>query len=257
MLEHKGSKRLKVLKLDENLTIYLGGGCNSVVLTSKDGKEAIVVDTKWFRSARELRAAVKAPKVTVINTHFHLDHARGNKLYPSAYVISGETNWKQWDFDTNHSKRPDRALKPGETLSMGLDEEIIHVVAVGKAHSPNDVVVYFSRRRLLAIGDLVWANRHPVFVDENGSVASWRKTLDKIERDFTIDTLVPGHDDVGTRDSISPMKDYFSRIANALNNPQELRQLKSVYKSYKTFPRFANFARTVKVMRKEMVSGRT
>ena len=91
---------MKALKLDENLTIYLGGGCNTIVLTSKDGKEAIVVDTKWFRSARELRAAIKAPKVTIVNTHFHLDHARGNKLYLSAYVISGETNWKQWDFDT-------------------------------------------------------------------------------------------------------------------------------------------------------------
>ena len=245
----------KKLKLDENLTVYVGGGCNSVVLTSKDGKEAIVVDTKWFRSAKALRAAVKAPKVTVINTHFHLDHARGNKLYPSAYVISGETNWKHWDWDTNRSKRPDKALKPGEELSIRLDDEIIHVVAVGKAHSANDLVVYLSRRRLLAVGDLVCVNMHPPLVDPKGSVACWREALDKIEKDFAIDTLVPGHGAVGTRDSLSSMKDYFSRIANALNDPQELRQLKSVYKSYKTFPKFVNFDRTVKVMRKEMASG--
>ena len=88
-------------------------------------------------------------------------------------------------------------------------------------------------------------------------MASWREALDKIERDFAIDTLVPGHGDVGTRDSVSRMKDYFSKIADALNDPRELRHLKSVYKSYKTYPRFANFARSVKVMRKEMASGQT
>ena len=79
--------------------------------------------------------------------------------------------------------------------------------------------------------------------------------MDKIETDFPIDTLVPGHGDVGNRDSVSRMKDYFARIANTLNDPRKLRKLKSVYKSYKTFPKFANFDRTVKVMRKEMASG--
>ena len=140
-------------------------------------------------------------------------------------------------------------------MSIGLDEEIIQVVAVGKAHSANDLIVCFSWRKILAAGDLVWTNMHPALVDPNGSVASWRETLDKVERDFAIDTIVPGHGEVGTKVSISRMKDYFSRIANALNDPQELRQLKSVYKSYRTFPRFANFDRTVKVMRKEMASG--
>jgi hypothetical protein len=44
------------IKLDANLAIYLGGGCNSIVLTSKDGKEALIVGTKWFRSAKKHRA---------------------------------------------------------------------------------------------------------------------------------------------------------------------------------------------------------
>ncbi len=239
------------VQVDNNLTIYQRGGCNSVVLTSKDGKEAIVVDTKWFRSAKELRALIKAPKVTIINTHFHLDHARGNKLYPTAYVISGETNWKQWDFDTGRSRRPNTILKPGETLSIALDDEIVQAIAVGRAHSVNDVIVCFSRRRLLAVGDLVWTNMHPVLLDGSCSVASWRRILDKVERDFVVDTLVPGHGQVGSKDSLSGMQAYFSAIADALDDTDKLRQLKRAYRNYKTFPIFGSVERTIHVMKRE------
>ena len=88
---------MKVMTIDPEMKIYLGGGCNSVVLMSKDGQEAVVVDTKYFGGATALRKAVQALKITLINTHFHLDHARGNRLYPEAYVISGKTNWGQWE----------------------------------------------------------------------------------------------------------------------------------------------------------------
>ena len=139
------------ISLTDNLSIYLGGGCNSVVLTSKDKSEALIVDTKWFRRAKELRSAISASKITIINTHFHLDHARGNKLYPSAHVISGETNWRQWNIDTVHGKRPDAILKPGEVTSLRVDDETVLALSMGKAHSINDVVVYFERGTLLLL----------------------------------------------------------------------------------------------------------
>ena len=187
------------IRLDDDLSIYLGGGCNSVVLTSKDNHESLIVDTKWFRSAKKLRSTVTAPKITIINTHFHLDHARGNKLYPSAHVVSGETNWKQWDIDTGHSKRPDTILKQGEAISLQIDDETVHAFSMGKAHSINDVVVYFEKRKLLAVGDLVFINMHPVLLDTNGNVASWRRILDKLEKDFDIERVVPGHGPIVAR----------------------------------------------------------
>ena len=123
---------------------------------------------------------------------------------------------------------------------------------MGKAHSVNDVVVYFKRRKLLAVGDLVFVNMHPVLLDANGSVASWRRILDELERDFEIETVVPGHGDVSQKDSISKMKEYFSSIADAIYNPEELSNLRKKYKSYKSFPIISGFERTVHVMKREM-----
>lgn len=238
--------------IDNNLAVYLGGGCNSIVLTSKDSTESLVLDTKWFQSAKQLRAEIKTPKITIINTHFHLDHARENKLYPSAFVISGETNWKQWDIDTGHSNRPDAVLKPGEQFSLHIDDETVQAIAMGKAHSVNDVIVYFTKRRLLAVGDLVWINMHPILLDSNGNVAAWRTILDRLEKDFEIDKVVSGHGPICDRTSIAKMSEYFSSIANAIKKPSELSKLKNKYKSYKAFPVFAGFGRTVSRIATEM-----
>jgi glyoxylase-like metal-dependent hydrolase (beta-lactamase superfamily II) len=241
-----------MIELDESLRIYLGGGCNSVVLTSKDKKDAVVVDTKWFRSAKKLREDIIAPNVTIINTHFHLDHARGNALYPFATVISGDTNWKQWDFDTNHSKRPDTILRPGDVVSFKIDDETVHVISMGRAHSANDIVVFFEQRKLIAVGDLVWINMHPVLLDTNGNVASWRRVLDKLEKDFDIATLVPGHCKISNKESVSCMREYFSSITNAIYGQKELSELEDKYKNYKKFPIFASFGRTTAFIRKEV-----
>ena len=39
---------VETVQIDPDFTIYLGGGGNSVVLTSDDGNKALVVETKLF-----------------------------------------------------------------------------------------------------------------------------------------------------------------------------------------------------------------
>ena len=172
----------KVVNIDTQMNVYLGGGCNSTVLFSNDGNKAIIVDTKYFGSAKRLRALISASEITIINTHFHLDHARGNKLYPDAFVVSGNTGWKQWDFDTAHSKHPDKILNPGDDFIINIDDEIVHVSDMGRAHSRNDLIVFFEKRKVLAVGDLVWINRHPILLDKNVNLKLWISYLDKMER---------------------------------------------------------------------------
>jgi hypothetical protein len=43
------------IKIDENMTICSGGGCSSVVLRSQDRQRGIIVDTKNFGGAKELK----------------------------------------------------------------------------------------------------------------------------------------------------------------------------------------------------------
>ena len=241
---------ISVIKIDENMTIYGGGGCNSVVLRSQDGQRAIIVDTKYFGGAKELKRLVIAPNVTVINTHFHLDHTRGNKYYPDALVISGETNWKQWDFDTAHSKRPDIILKSGEIKRLQMDDEVIDVIDFGNAHSPNDLVVFFNKRKVLAAGDLVWIDTHPVLLDKNTNLGQWKIYLRRILDEFDANKVVPGHGKICGKDAVINMLEYFDSISGSLNDPEKLNGVKNKYKRYKTFPIFGNFARTVKLLKR-------
>jgi glyoxylase-like metal-dependent hydrolase (beta-lactamase superfamily II) len=232
------------------MNIYLGGVCNSIVLTSKDNREAIVVDTKYFGGAKALKKKVDAGKLTLINTHSHLDHARENRLYPEAFVISGSTNWKQWDFNTAHSKRPDRALNPGEEMRLEIDDEVVRIIDFGQAHSPNDLVVLFENRKVLAAGDLVWVNMHPVLLDRNTNFKSWLSYLDRLGSEYDIETVVPGHGRVSGKSSISEMSEYFRSISEALDDPLELKRLRKRYCGYGTFPIFGHFGRTVGLLRK-------
>ena len=242
---------MEAVRLDEDMTVYLGGGCNSVVLYSHDRQQAIVVDTKYRRSAKELREQITAREVTIINTHFHMDHARGNRLYPQATVISGSTNWRQWDFDTAHSKRPDHVLYPGDVVRLESDDEILQVIDMGRAHSPNDLVVYFEKRKVLAAGDLVWRSRHPVLLDRNTDLSAWREYLEKIDASYAVDVVVPGHGDLAQRGAISEMKSYFDSISGAVGDRRQLKNLKRRYKAYKGFPIFGSFGRTARFMARD------
>lgn len=243
---------MEAVRLDDYMTVYIGGGCNSVVLYSRDRQKAIVVDTKYRRGANDLRERITAREITIINTHFHMDHARGNRLYPQATVVSGSTNWRQWDFDTAHSKHPDRVLNPGDVVRIESDEEIVQVIDMGRAHSPNDLVVYFEKRKVLAAGDLVWKSRHPVLLDRNTNLTAWREYLEKIDASCDVDVVVPGHGDVAQRSAISEMKSYFDSISGAVGDRRQLRDLKRRYKTYKGFPMFGSFRRTARFMTREI-----
>jgi cyclase len=245
---------MEIVSIDRDMKVYPGGGCNSIVLTSKDGQKAVVVDTKCFKGAMRLRREIKAPNITLINTHFHMDHARGNHLYPEAFVVSGNTNWKQWDFDTAHSKHPDQVLNPGEETSFTVDDEVVHIVDMGQAHSPNDVIVFFQNRKVLAAGDLVWVNMHPVLLDDNTNLKSWIAYLDKLEKEYDIQTVVPGHGKVSGKNSLSEMKEYFLSISQSIDRHDRLWELKRKYKSYRAFPIFGGFNRTVKLIRKKQAN---
>jgi len=235
-------------RLDANLQIYTGGGCNSAVLTSWDKKKVLIVDTKYFKGAKELRKAVSATDIIIVNTHFHMDHARGNRLYPGAYVVSGKAGW-QWYVDTGFSRRPDKLLQPGEEITIGIDDETIHVFCVGRAHSLSDSVVFFERRRLLMAGDLVWENAHPVLIGSN--ITAWRSALKTLETKYPVDALVPGHGNIADLKAILGMEGYFDSIAAAVGNKDKIDDMRSRYSRYSAFPLFSGVDAVVRLIERE------
>jgi cyclase len=242
---------MDTIAYDQNLTFYIGKGGNSVVLTSNDGNKVLIIDTKQFGGAKELRKKITASDITIINSHFHMDHTRGNKLYPDAYVVSGECNWKLWNFDSGGSKRPDKVLQKGETFVLHFNNEIIQIINIGSAHTSTECLIYFEKRKLLVAGDIIWNKAHPMVLDSKCSIANWLAVLNKIETEFEITTVVPGHGSIGGEELILEMRNYFLSIKNNLDNRKDLRKIKREYKDFKRFPLVCNFSNSVRKLKRE------
>jgi Zn-dependent hydrolases, including glyoxylases len=245
--------KVETVQLDPQLTVYLGGGGNSIVLTSEDGSKALVVDTKMMRAAKKLRGEVKATDITIVNTHAHFDHTGGNALYPSAKIISGAYTSEQWDSDSRKKSRyPDLALKPGEEKVIKIGSETVRIRNMGRAHSWNDVVVYCEKRKLLVAGDLVFLDMHAALHAKSGAnVASWIGVLDSLASRYKIKTLIPGHGKISDQSALAVMKDYFVSIGDAIGKPEKQAELKNKYKDYFSLPGIFSFRNTTKFIEKE------
>lgn len=249
--EYRKFLKVEVVQFDPQLKIYVGAG-NSIILTSKDGTQALVVDTKMGKAAEELRADIKAKDVIIVNTHTHIDHTGGNSLYPGAKIISGAFSSEQWAKETKKSRYPDQTLKQGEEILIKIDDEKVHVRNMGRAQTWNDTVVYCENRKLLVTGDIVFVNMHPSTLKESGSnVASWIGVLDSLQKKYDVKTLVPGHGKVSDKAALIVMKDYFVSISNAVGSPEKLAEVKNKYNNWYSIPGMIGFDKVAQYVEAE------
>ena len=243
---------VETIEFDPHLEIFLGGGGNSLVLTSEDGSLALVVDTKLASAARFMRKHVKAQNIIVVNTHAHDDHTGGNRLYGGARFISGAYTLDQWKRLAPKQAYPQETVKPGEEMTLQVGSEIVHLRNMGAAHTTNDLVVYLEHRQLLMTGDLVFLNRHPVLSAASGcTVSGWISAIDSLSALYSIKTLLPGHGEVSDKSALPAMKEYFVSIRDARDNPARLKELKKKYSNYSSVPAMADFKKTLAYIKKE------
>jgi len=177
----------------------------------------------------------------------------GNPLYPQAKIIAGEYSKKQWQDDAGKASRyPDITLKIGEEKVLKIGSETVHIYNMGRAHTWNDMVVYFENRKLLASGDLVFNNMHPAVIAKSGTkVVSWVHALEELSKKYSIKTLVPGHGPVADQNALVGMKDYFVAVGDSIGNKEKQAVLKEKYKNYVTFPGMFSFNNTLKFIEQE------
>jgi glyoxylase-like metal-dependent hydrolase (beta-lactamase superfamily II) len=199
--------------LNERLTMLAGPGGNVVVLRGSDGK--VVVDTfvqpAWINLETALANLGNQPIATVINTHWHFDHADNNaRLREAGATIVGHENTRLRLSESHELMGATIPPAPAEALptqtfatvrTLQANGETMTVGHFQPAHTDTDIYVRFHDANVLHLGD-VFSNGVYPFIDmgTGGSIGGMINAAAMASKMVDVKTrIVPGHGPLGDR----------------------------------------------------------
>ena len=111
------------------------------------------------------------------------------------------------------TRLPDIFVDSARTFS-GPDRKIM-LISKGGGHTESDLAMYLPDDKLLFTGDLVFNTCHPYV--PHGNIAKWKGWLDFMYS-LEVETVVPGHGQIGTNELIIQMKNYLTDLEVAAQN---------------------------------------
>lgn len=217
-----------------------GFECNIVASVGDDG--IVMVDTCAAKTAPQLLAAVQRlstkPIRFVIDTHAHGDHANGNAFFQKfAPVIASRSTRDRLAAGnevTGDKPKPPEALPvvtfEGE-MTLHLNGEEIRLLKLPPAHTDGDVVVFFEKANVVAMGD-VFMSPGVSFGDRwfGGGMLPLMDALEALLPKIPADArIVPGHGTISTRADIvrglEVMKMMKAVVEDAIRAGKTLDQL--------------------------------
>lgn len=180
----------------------------------------------------EIRKLTKLPVKYVVNTHYHIDHVAGNRIFQEAgAVVFAQRNVRSW-IHTENLKffgkdikpedkakvealgAPDAVYDSGVTLFLGSRRIEVRVFA---GHTGGDSVVFIPDAAVVFGGDLFWCRTLPNLID--ATTARWIPTLDAISTEAPGAAFVPGHGDVGTAADVKAFQTYLANLRQWVAGP--------------------------------------
>lgn len=184
-------------------------GANSLVVERRDG--LLVVDAQpTVEGARALLGAIakssKLPVRYLVLTHPHADAAGGASAFPATTLLVASAGARdrladpQYDFGAearrrapdpgawNEPARPVPVLVSDGPLTLDDPDRRVVVYPLPRAHSPGNLWVEIPQAKILAVGDLVVADRNPYAGD--ASINGWIALLNDLAR-MEEATIVP------------------------------------------------------------------
>ena len=201
-------------------------------------ESVLVVDTFEHESAAqqllaEIRKLTPLPVKYVVNTHYHLDHVAGNRVFQQAGAsviaqrnVTGWIHTENLKFFGNNIKpeqkamvealgAPDRTYNDRLELNLGsLPVEVRYF----PGHTGGDSVVFIPTANVVFCGDLFWNTTLPNLID--ASTVPWIATLDELlQKQPAATTFVPGHGEPGGAQKVAAFRDYLKNLREILNGP--------------------------------------
>jgi glyoxylase-like metal-dependent hydrolase (beta-lactamase superfamily II) len=211
-----GKVEIKATKLGEHVYMLVGTYGNMAVSLGTDG--VLLVDDDLAPVSEKIKVAIRElggdlPKF-ILNTHWHLDHTDGNKIFGAegATIIAHSNVRKrlstQQEFGGQLIDPMPKDAWPLITfdlsLSIHFNGEEIEVIHYPHGHTDGDAIIYFTGSNVVDLGDLFFAGFFPnVDLVSGGNVESYitniGQVLDTLPEDVTI---IPGHGPLSTKDDL-------------------------------------------------------
>lgn len=203
--------KLELTRLEDGIHVLSGAGGN--ILICGDADHLLVIDAGTPQRGAEVLAQAEklvpsARRKTLVDTHWHFDHAGGNAAFAAAgfsIVASTATRARLGqritieDLGMTAEPLPESA-RPITTFD---DRLTLHAAGTGPitltkfkpAHTDTDVIAVIEKHGILHTGDLLFARAFPVFDRSTGGsldgyIAATRQLLEIVD-DKT--RVVPGH----------------------------------------------------------------
>jgi glyoxylase-like metal-dependent hydrolase (beta-lactamase superfamily II) len=197
------------------------GGGNVAASIGDDG--ILMVDDMYAGMAPKIEAALKTisakPVRMVLNTHFHQDHIQGNRAFRNNAIIIGHENESKRLIAANKDSSPTLDLVPmvtyADRLSVNFNGEEVQMVHFPNGHTDTDSVIFFTKSKVLHLGDMFFFEMFPaVYAEGGGDIRQLVVNLDKIIADYPADTkVVPGHGRLAT---MRDLKNYIAMLKETI-----------------------------------------
>jgi glyoxylase-like metal-dependent hydrolase (beta-lactamase superfamily II) len=189
---------------------------------------------------QKVRTLTDKPITTIINTHFHFDHASGNVEFPATVEVVTHENTKTYleqgkpvygidqppgpNLFTQNKGRglPKRTFR--DTLTLGTGDERIELRYFGPAHTGGDAFVVFPALRIAHVGD-VFPNKGLPIMDLNngGSGLAYPDTLEKAATGLAgVDAIINGHTDAQT--TVADLREYAAFLREFINGARAAKK---------------------------------
>ena len=213
---------IKANKVTDKFYTLDGQGGTIGVLFGPDG--VFMVDTQFAPLSEKIAAAIKRltpqPIKYVVNTHVHGDHTGGDENFGKmgATIISREELRYRLAYPnpnangTPATPMPEAGLPKmtyRDRLTMRMNGEEIQLIAVPRAHTDGDTMVYFPGLDVIMTGDLYRSVQYPNVDRANGG--SLQGLIDGlgvvIGRAGPNTKIIPGHGPTVDRNAVIAHRD--------------------------------------------------
>jgi glyoxylase-like metal-dependent hydrolase (beta-lactamase superfamily II) len=161
-----------------------------------------------------VQSKLKPKHIVALNAHFHMDGSGGNEIYNKSGVETWSSDqtkklqqtklkdliadaakgYKKKDLRErllqSHVVTANHIFDEGSGKDFNFSGEHVEVFFPGAAHSPDNVVAYFPRQKLLFGGCMIKPDDLGYLGDAD--VKAWAGSARKLKR-FDVKTVVPGH----------------------------------------------------------------